>query len=171
MRGRYWSRLSSNGFTLAELLVVILILGVLAGLIFSIASGVFQKGDRDRALGEVLAISVALEAYRMRFGDYPDVTTPRQLFDAMIGEIGPEGEVLGSAFPPFLETGQYYISNEENPELVDPWGHPYEYVYLEPDPQTRLSGYKLFSKGPDGRSSREGDSQDSPDNDNIRYDD
>lgn len=163
-------QVNREGFTLTELMVVILIVGVLAGLIFSIASGVFDKGDRSRAASELESISVALEVYRARFGDYPDVDSSRRLFDALDGRLGPDGRTLIPSFPPFLEAGRFNLSDAETPELLDPWGGPYVYHY-ERDASTRISGYQLFSKGPDGKSSRTGNSAETIDEDNLRYDD
>ncbi|MCZ6673185.1 MAG: type II secretion system protein GspG [Verrucomicrobia bacterium] len=162
---------SRRGFTLVELMVVILLISILAGLMFSLSTGVFQKGERSTAESQLQAISVTLEAYRNRFGDYPDVVTPRQLFDALDGKLGPRGQLLTPPYPPFLEAGQFALGDEENPELLDPWGQPYVYIYQEPDAQTRLSGFDLFSRGPDGKASIDGDGAATLDDDNLRYDD
>ena len=162
---------SRRGFTLAELMVVILLIAILSGLVFSISSGVFEKGERSTAESQLQAISVALESYRNRFGDYPDVLTSRQFFDALDGKLGPQGQLLSPPFPPFLEAGQFALSDAENPELLDPWGQPYVYIYHEPDSQTRLTSFDLFSKGPDGKASSDGESATTLDDDNLQYDD
>ena len=156
---------------MAELLVVILLLALLSGLIFSVSTGVFSKGDRSRAQSELEGISVALESFRQRFGDYPDVATPRQLFDALDGRLGPRGNPLEPRFPPFLDSGNYTLSDLDLPELLDPWGEAYQYQYVEPDNQTKRSRYFLFSKGPDGKATQFGDGSDTSDDDNIRYGD
>ena len=162
---------SDRGFTLAELLTVIAIIAILSGLLFSVATGVFQKGNRARGESELQAISVALESYRGRFGDYPDVETPRQLFGALEGKLGPDGTLLDKPFPSMLEVGKFSFVEDENPELLDPWDEPYVYRYIQPDNQTLQSAYRLFSKGPDGKSSIEGDADGHLDQDNLRYDD
>jgi hypothetical protein len=41
-----------------------------------------------------------LEIYRSRFGDYPDIETPRELFEALEGKLAPDGTLLDKAFPP-----------------------------------------------------------------------
>lgn len=161
----------SRGFSLVELLVVIAILAILGGLLFSISSGILGKGDRERAESELQAISVALESYRLKFGDYPDVESPQQLMAALEGKLGPDGSLLAKGFTPFLESGNYSLSNSDNPELLDPWGVPYHYDYLEPDNLTLQSGYRIFSSGPDRKATNSGYSTEPMDQDNLRYDD
>jgi len=162
---------SNRGFTLAELLTILAIIAILAGLVFSVATGVFEKGDRSRGESELQVISVALETYRSRFGDYTDIETPRELFEALKGKLAPDRTLLDKAFPPLLGVGKFSFEDGENPELLDPWNEPYVYRYIQPDNQARQSAYRLFSKGPDGNSSNEGDSKDLLDEDNLRYDD
>jgi prepilin-type N-terminal cleavage/methylation domain-containing protein len=58
-------------FTVVELLVVITILLVLAGLIFATSGYVQKKGARSRAQAEIAAMSAALENYRADNGIYP----------------------------------------------------------------------------------------------------
>jgi type II secretory pathway pseudopilin PulG len=152
---------------LVELMVVILIIGILAGLLFSISHGIFARGDRSRATAELQAISVALESYRLRFGDYPDLVGSGQLFQALDGKLGPKGNTLDPAFPPFLESGIFSIDDVGSPELLDPWMQPYQYLYLPIDGSRVQSGYLLFSSGPDKNSSKTGDTSALEDKDNI----
>ena len=111
----------SFGFTLVELLVVLVIVGVLAGLLFSVSDGIFGRGQRGRAQSELEAIRVALEAYRARFGDYPEVVTSSQFFQALEGKVGPKGNLLTPPYPPFLVAGDFSLRGEETPELLDPF--------------------------------------------------
>src|SRR6266480_776180 len=59
------------GFTIIELLVVISIIIILAGLILSTVGYVQKKGARSRAEAEIAAISAALESYKADNGIYP----------------------------------------------------------------------------------------------------
>ena len=61
-----------KGFTLIELMVVMLIILILAGLILAIAPLVAKKQARTVAEGEIKAISAALEAYKADNGIYPN---------------------------------------------------------------------------------------------------
>jgi len=63
------------GFTIVEVLVAIAIILVLAGLILATSSYVSNKGARSRAEVEIMAMSAALENYKMDNGIYPsDIT-------------------------------------------------------------------------------------------------
>src|SRR5438874_3207847 len=65
------SILRKNAFTIIELLVVISIIIILAGLILSTVGYVQNKGRRSRAEAEIAAISAALENYKADNGIYP----------------------------------------------------------------------------------------------------
>ncbi len=68
------SRLSPkdrNGFTIIELLIVMAIIIVLAGLILATSGYVQDKGKRSRAEAEIAAMSAALESYKADNGVYP----------------------------------------------------------------------------------------------------
>ena len=65
--------------TIIELLVVILIILILAGLVLSVSSYVQQKGARARAESEIAAMSAALESYKADNGIYPTDTTTQML--------------------------------------------------------------------------------------------
>ncbi|MEY2551737.1 MAG: ral secretion pathway protein [Verrucomicrobiota bacterium] len=62
---------SFHAFTLIELLIVMAIILVLAGLILATSSYVNKKGQRSRAEAEIAAISAALENYKADNGVYP----------------------------------------------------------------------------------------------------
>jgi general secretion pathway protein G len=72
--GRSRSLFRAEGaMTIIELLVVIIIIFILAGLVLSISSYVQNKGTRARAETEIAAISAALESYKADNGIYPRV--------------------------------------------------------------------------------------------------
>jgi len=65
------TRLYTAAFTVLELLVVITIIVILAGLILATTGYVEKKGARSRAESEMAAISAALESYKADNGIYP----------------------------------------------------------------------------------------------------
>ena len=66
---------AKGAVTIIELLVVIMIILILAGLILSISSYVQNKGARARAETEIAAMSAALESYKADNGIYPSDNT------------------------------------------------------------------------------------------------
>jgi prepilin-type N-terminal cleavage/methylation domain-containing protein len=66
----------ASAFTLIELLAVMTIILILAGLILSIAGNANYKAATSRAQGEIQAISTALESYKTDNGAYPSSTPP-----------------------------------------------------------------------------------------------
>jgi len=68
-----------DGFTILELLVVLTIIIVLAGLILATSGYVQHKGARSRAEVEIAAISAALENYKADNGVYPSNDDTRAL--------------------------------------------------------------------------------------------
>ncbi len=60
-----------KAFTLIELLTVIAIIGVLAGITFGAANALSRRSKIDKAKAEMAIIAQALETYKQRYGDYP----------------------------------------------------------------------------------------------------
>lgn len=129
-----------RGFTMMELLVVLAILGLLAGLAITNIGGIF--GGAQATTAELFvreSMKAPLFTYRMHMGDYPSTTDGLQaLF------MAPEGKT-GKWHGPYIT---------ENKIPLDPWGEPYQYAY----PGTyNKAAYDLWSKGPDKQSGTEDD--------------
>ena len=67
---------TEEGFTLIELMIVIVILGVLAGIVIFAVGGVTDKGDVAACKSDVKTLSVAVEAYKAKNGGYPPNLDP-----------------------------------------------------------------------------------------------
>lgn len=159
-----------SAFTLIELLTVIAIIAILAGITYGISAGIYQRQARTTAQAELSAISSALEAYRSQYGMYPIADTGnavargRVLFQALTNQIDPEGNDPRRGRP-FIDISKVTLSTPETGTdfssvnyFVDPWGNPYQYGF-ENDPsqaEWRRFGYLLFSDGPDGRNEEDG---------------
>ena len=113
----------SSAFTLVELLVVVGVIAILAGLTISILGGVQGKGARSRAQTEVASISSAIDNYALDHdGAYPPMdpgtnNTTAQLYAALCG-----GEKV------YLEPKVSMLqTNTGQTNFVDPWGDLYFY--------------------------------------------
>ncbi len=69
------------GFTLLEVMVVIVILGVLASLVVPNLLGNKEKADRQKAISDIVVLENALDMYRLDNGRYP---TTEQGLEALI---------------------------------------------------------------------------------------
>lgn len=166
-----------KAFTLIELLTVIAIIGILAGITFGIAKGVQEKSAISNARTELATIATALDAYKRQYGDYPqtgaatqaapDPTTAittaaaqAKFFNALAGKLGPRMTAMNGKI--FLTLAQHSLETTNLPDstndtevanaLLDPWGRRYYYYYKDHTAVNNWSqpSYILFSGGPDG---------------------
>jgi len=109
-----------SAFTLIELLAVIALIGVLAGLTLAGLGYVQQKSAISRAEAEVASLSAAIESFKMDYGAYPgsvEVLFP-ELTGAPAASVNTNGKV-------FFETTARMVTNNR---IIDPWGAPYNYT-------------------------------------------
>jgi len=126
------------GFTLLELLVVMVIIGLLAGFVAPRYFGQIGKSEVKVARAQIDALEKALEQYRLDTGRYP---TNEQGLAAL--SVAPSGESKWAG--PYLR--------KEAP--LDPWGRSYAYRY-----PGEHSEFDLVSYGRDGRPGGEGEDRD-----------
>lgn len=80
-----------SGFTLVELMVVILVIGILASITFGLFKAANNGRNKSKSRGDIQAVSMACQSYRKTYGDFPscangsDVRFRRDLFDQLIG--------------------------------------------------------------------------------------
>lgn len=127
-----------RGFTLVELLVVMVILGLLAALVVPAYIGREQKARSQAARAQVELLGTALDTFRLDTGRYP---TSQEGLEAL--RTAPAG--LGGWDGPYLRKSV----------PADPWGRPY--VYRSPGEH---GDYDLLSLGEDGSPGGEGDAAD-----------
>ena len=130
---------SQHGFTLIELMVVIVILGILAGLIVPRIMGRPEEAKQLKAKLQIESLETSLKLYKLDNGTYP---TTDQGLQALI-----EPPSSGVLAPKWREGG--YIEKGRLPK--DPWGG--EFVYLSPGVH---GDYDLMSYGADGVPGGEG---------------
>jgi general secretion pathway protein G len=123
---------SQDGFTLIEIMVVILIIGLLALMVVPRLRGVADRAKRTKAQADIQELKQALDRYYLDNGSYP---TSDQGLQALVTPP------TGGRVPTNYEQGGYI---EKLP--TDPWGNQYFY-------QSDGSTYVLKSFGPDGTQS------------------
>ncbi|MFN4329272.1 MAG: type II secretion system major pseudopilin GspG [Limnobacter sp.] len=122
------ARIRPTGFTLLELLVVLVILGLLAAYVGPRYFGQLGKAESKTAQTQVVAFGKALDAFRLDVGRYPSSS------EGLLA-LYQKPEQLSSWFGPYLD----------KPPPLDPWGKAYE--YRSPG---QHGDYDLFSLGKDG---------------------
>ncbi|MEO6873056.1 MAG: type II secretion system protein GspG [Chthoniobacterales bacterium] len=139
---------STKGFTIVEVLVVMAIILVLAGLVLGTSSYVHNKAARSRAEAEIAAMSAALENYKADNGVYPSDSSSTDILDARTATPnfpsyqassailyqGLSGDTNGDGLPdssaksymPF-KSNQIGDSGKATTYLKDPFGNSYGY--------------------------------------------
>ncbi|WP_346839990.1 type II secretion system major pseudopilin GspG [Microbulbifer sp. SAOS-129_SWC] len=130
----------SGGFTLIEVMVVIVILGVLAALVVPNVMGKAGEARMKAARVDLKGIETALNLYHMDNFVYP---SSDQGLQALVSKP--------SGFPEAKNWTQPYLKKAPK----DPWGN--EYQYLSPGSN---GPYDLFSLGADGKPGGEGEAAD-----------
>ena len=129
---------SARGFTLLELLVVVVIIGLLTGFVAPRYFGQVGKSEVNTAKAQIDALEKALDQYRLDTGHYP------------ASELGLKALVQKPPNEP--KWGGPYLRKDVP---LDPWGQPYQY---------KMPGekheYDLLSFGKDGKPGGTGEGSD-----------
>ena len=123
---------TANGFTLVELLLVLTILGILAGLVVPRFAHKTEQAKLTAAKTQISMLGTALDNFEIDNGCYPS---------------GKDG--LKQLVVPSKDASEWrgpYVKGDIIP--LDPWGNPY--VYTTPG-KYNPDGYDLESAGEDGR--------------------
>ena len=129
-------RRTQGGFTLVEMLLVLVILATLAAIVIPKMAGRSQQAKLTAAQSQISNIEMALDAFEVDNGYYPKTGALNELVDAPANANGWKGPYLKKGVPP------------------DPWGN--QYVYEYPGKHTQ-NGYDVMSPGPDGRAGTDDD--------------
>ncbi len=126
----YSCRHKLSGFTLLELLIALLIVGLLVGVVAQNLFGNVSKAERTAARDQIDALTKALDTYRLDMGTFP--TTEQGL--AVLNKA-PAGSARWK--------GPYLKKDVPN----DTWSNPYQYKV----PGAKGQPYEIRSLGRDGR--------------------
>ncbi len=126
----------TRGFTLIEILVVLVILGLIATAVAVNVVGSAEKARVDRAKADVQRIaSEGVEAFKVMRGRFP--TTDEGL-DLLVKE-------------------KFLKANSKDGKLLDPWNRPYVYLYPGQD---HPDSFDVKSYGADGQPGGDGEAAD-----------
>lgn len=128
-----------SGFTLIELMVVIVILGILAAIIAPKLVGRTDDARVTQAKTQIRNLETALKLFKMDNGFYPST---EQGLEALIIE-----PTIGQIPKNYRKGG--YLEQRKLP--MDPWGNPY--IYISPGANGE---YEIISYGADGKPGGEG---------------
>ena len=130
-----------KGFTLMELLIVVVIIGILASVILPNFLGRTEQARRTRARTEIEStLALALDMFAADTGFYP---SSEQGLTALINA----SDELGGWQGP-------YIAQKSQRDFKDPWGRSYQY---ECPGQHNTQSYDLWSLGKDGQAGTDDD--------------
>jgi general secretion pathway protein G len=123
-----------RGFTLLEVMVVIVILGILASIVAPNILGNKEQADQKKAVTDIVALENALDMYKLDNSVYP---TTDQGLDALVSEpsISPE--------PRNYKNGGYIRRLP-----TDPWGNAYQYI--SPGDKGAVDIFTLGADGQEG---------------------
>jgi len=128
-----------RGFTLIELMVVMIILGLLAALVVPRMFTRIGEARQKAAHAQIELLGTALDSFYLDVGRYP--TTSEGLEVLIIQASGVDG------------WNGPYLKKNEIPD--DPWNHPYHY-----ESPGKHGDYDLFSYGADNAEGGDGDNED-----------
>lgn len=128
-----------NNFTLTELLVVMAIIGVLAGLVLGVMPLVNDKNAEAKIRSQMKSLEAAFESYKTSWGYYPIQATADTVSQTLFDSI--ENKDTGRHL-----VEEHSIFEFENDNMIDAYGGEYQYKY--PGTQNKQS-YDLWCPGKD----------------------
>jgi general secretion pathway protein G len=140
MKKSFESRRRTEAFTLIEIMVVVVILGILAATIIPQFMTTKHEAQVGAAQASISELESALERFHVHMDRYP--TTEEGLKVLVEAPAGDEGKWRG----PYVKLLR-----------PDPWGHPYQYSNPGAHHKT---GFDLWSRGADGADGGEGEAAD-----------
>ncbi len=123
---------SRSGFTMIEIMLVVIIIGVLAAMVVPNFAGRTQQARTARAVSDIANIATSIDLYELDHGKYPES------LDELVSKEPPSG----TGIDPNAWNGPYLKKGLPK----DPWNRQYEY---NKDSQHNQE-YDLFSLGADG---------------------
>ncbi len=149
-----------------EMLAVIFIMAVIAGIMLPALRSVRERGRVTHARNEINQLIAAIQMYAEDWGDYPADDGPDHLHEwkathdpaASLGRLSSRNvleELMSGGYADWPEIPQLIEPVTEN--LMDPWSVPYRYRFNTPTVVGLGVAFNLYSAGPDRRYGTEDD--------------
>lgn len=132
--------MKSRAFTLMELLVVMAIISILAGMAIGGAQMARKRGTITKAKATIAALEAAIDMHELDTGVYPP-SGNENLVRALTDIENPDPDWNG----PYIRLREEDLEEEK---YIDSWGNPY--VFINPGTHNP-SFYDIYSYGPDGQ--------------------
>lgn len=132
------ARALARGVTLLEILVVLVIIGLLAGLVGPRLLSQVDRGKNTTAEAQVKMLKISLDTMRLDLGRYPSEEEGLKLLTTAPTDPALRARWVG----PYLDGAI----------PMDPWGNPYQYSLPGRDGQP----FALYSFGPEGKAGASG---------------
>jgi len=131
------TRSRRSGMTLVEVLAVVVILGLLAGILLLGFSSTFGRAKTELAKTGIGVVAGKVELYRIERSEYPG------------NDMGLKALTDGQATP----SASFYLAADK---IIDPWGRPY--LYVAPGPNGLP--FEVLTLGADGQVGGDGENSD-----------
>jgi len=116
-----------RAFSLIEIMIVVVIIGLMAGVVTLATTGYLERAKKERARSDIATYATALDSYYLQKGRFPDTQ-----------------EGLKVLVPDFVKA-----------ITADPWGHPYQ--YLKPGKNTPYEIISYGADGREGGTGADAD--------------
>ena len=133
-----YSLRDNRGFSLIEIMIVMIIIGLMVGLVGPKFIGQLGKAEQKTAKAQIEMLMTALDAYRLDVGSYP---SQQEGLEALVANPG----VDGWAGP--------YLKKNKIPD--DPWKHPY--LFQSPGEHGDVDIYSLGADNKEGGEGKDAD--------------
>lgn len=154
--------MKKEGFTILEMMAVIAIIAILAGILIPAVTTVRKNANKVKAKALISHLVTAIESYKSDAGFYPaDHISVNLASEALYIYLTNRfyDSVANEYYGPYIEPKTDWVGDSDgdgNSEFVDPWENPYEYeadtdaLAATRPPFHNVYTFDIYSPGPDG---------------------